>query len=240
MRPIIVIPLLALFAVPSGINLLSHDPVSLFNPSPSVPITAVRAVSNEPSRVATTAPEKPASSPSRSVAAVAATVPSAPPTAKTAPTPTPEPTPASPVPAPEENDFAAEVEAEILRLTNEERTKEGLSSLSADTKLRDVAAAHSADMLANDYFDHDNLQGCGSSCRATNAGYRWKSIGENIYMMSGYKLTPEKAAAKVVDGWMNSPGHKKNILGGTFTESGVGVVYGGKSIYVTSLYAKPR
>lgn len=132
------------------------------------------------------------------------------------------------------------MEAEVLRLSNDERVKEGLFALSPNTKLRDVAAGHSADMLANDYFEHENLEACSSSCRATNAGYRWKSIGENIYMMSGYTLSPEKAAAKVVDGWMNSPGHKKNILGTSFTESGVGVVYDGKSIYVTSLYAKPR
>jgi len=95
-------------------------------------------------------------------------------------------------------------------------------------------------MLANDYFEHEDLNGCSSSCRVTNGGYRWQSVGENIYMMSGYKLSPEKAAAMIVDGWMNSPGHRANILGTSFTYSGVGVVSDGESIYATALYAKPR
>ena len=132
------------------------------------------------------------------------------------------------------------MEEEILRLTNEERAAEGLSPLSYDTKLRTIAAGHSADMLENDYFSHDDQDGCSSSCRASDAGYRWRAIGENIYMMSGFKLSAEKAAAKVVDGWMDSPGHKANILGNSFTESGVGVVYDGRSIYVTAMYGKPR
>jgi len=239
MRPIIFIPLLAIFVVPSGINLLSRDLASPFNPSPSAPVTAARDVSNEPSRVSTT-PEPPASTPSApaaadesSTAALEAAVAASPGSegsSQQAPTLAPAP----------QEDFVACVETEVLRLTNDERTKQGLSALAPDSKLHDVAQAHSDDMLTDDYFSHDDQSGCSSSCRATNAGYRWKAIGENIYMMSGYKMTPEQTAAMMVDGWMNSPGHRKNILNESFTESGVGLAVDGKSIYVTSMYGKPR
>jgi len=133
-----------------------------------------------------------------------------------------------------------QVEAEVLRLSNEERVKAGLLPLAAEIRLSDVARAHSADMLANDYFSHEDRQGCSSSCRVTDAGYRWRAIGENIYMMSGYRLSAGKTAAMVVDGWMNSPGHRANILGSSFVVSGIGVVTDGKSVYVTAEYAKPR
>ena len=137
-------------------------------------------------------------------------------------------------------DFVAQVEAEVFRLTNKARATNGLPVLGAEPKLREIAWGHSADMLANDYFAHEDESGCSSSCRATSAGYPWRAIGENIYMMSGYKLTPEKTAQMIVDGWMNSPGHRKNILGESFTVSGVGVVHDGTSVYVTALYANPR
>lgn len=143
------------------------------------------------------------------------------------------------VPLESDTDFISRVEDEVLRLTNQKRSEAGLSTLEPDTQLRDIAWAHSADMLANDYFSHENHAGCNSSCRTTKAGYAWRSIGENIYMMSGYTITPEQTAHMVVEGWMNSPGHRANMLG-SFTVSGVGVVRAGESIYATTLYAKPR
>lgn len=151
----------------------------------------------------------------------------------------PKPT-TTPVSAATPSDFTTALEAEVLRLTNTERASEGLASLSANTKLGVVSDGHSLDMLTQDYFSHDDPSGCGSSCRATDGGYRWRAIGENIYMMSGYKITPEKAAEMVVEGWMNSPGHRANILSASFIESGVGVAYDGTSIYVTAMYGKQR
>lgn len=132
------------------------------------------------------------------------------------------------------------VESAVLALSNAERTQEGLSSLASDTALADIARAHSADMLARSYFSHTDPAGCGSSCRANAAGYGWRAIGENIYMSEGFDVPAPKHAQMVVDGWMNSPGHRANILGAQYSHMGIGIAQKGDAIYVTALYAKPR
>lgn len=137
-------------------------------------------------------------------------------------------------------EYVKALEQEILKRTNEERDRAGLSKLDSDNKLADIARAHSVDMAEERYFEHVNLEGCDPACRARNAGYNYRSIGENLYMMSGYTLTPAQAAERVVNGWMDSPGHRANILRGTYTHSGVGVAVVGNSIYATSLYSLPR
>ncbi len=170
--------------------------------------------------------------------------------------PTPQPAPrVSPPPSPpsdaggtpplaqigsQTDDFASSVEEEILKLTNDERVKNGLMPLAEDPRLREIARAHSADMLAHGYFDHNDKNGCSSSCRASGAGYAWTVIGENIYMMSGYDLDTHASAKMVVDGWMNSPGHRKNILLESYTATGIGVALADGNVYVTADYAKPR
>ncbi|MBI5456887.1 CAP domain-containing protein [Candidatus Kaiserbacteria bacterium] len=138
------------------------------------------------------------------------------------------------------NSAGTEIELEILALMNVEREKAGLLSLAPDTALTNIARGHSSDMLVNDYFSHEDKSGCSSSCRATNAGYSWQIVGENIYMMSGYELNAVAAAKMIVEGWMNSPGHRANILREAYTNVGVGVSTKGKDIYATSVYAKPR
>ena len=132
------------------------------------------------------------------------------------------------------------VEQEIFLQTNAERVKNGLLPLSFDATLAAVAREHSSDMIAQDYFSHEDKSGCSSSCRVTNAGYAWTIVGENIYMMSGYELDAAASAKMIVNGWMNSPGHRANILRETYTRAGVGVSVKGKDIYTTSMYAKPR
>jgi uncharacterized protein YkwD len=154
----------------------------------------------------------------------------------------PEPDEYVPEPEPDASpaDTASRIEAEVLRLSNIEREKQGLPSLSLDATLAATARAHSADMVARDFFSHDNPDGCSSSCRATAAGYRWRMIGENIYMMKGWELSPLEAAVMIVNGWMSSPGHRENLLKEGYTESGVGIVAEGEAVYATALYGKPR
>lgn len=147
----------------------------------------------------------------------------------------PRPEPQTPSP-----ETAALIEAEVVRLSNIERDKTGLNSLSTDTTLAATARAHSEDMLDRDFFDHNNPDGCSSSCRATAAGYRWRMVGENIYMMSGWDLTPTEAAIMIVNGWMSSTGHRENLLKDGYTETGVGVIVRGEAVYATAMYAKPR
>lgn len=151
---------------------------------------------------------------------------------ETKPTPKPEPS----VP----NDYASETEARVLVLMNTERTKAGLGELELDSRLAAIARVHSADMMNRDFFDHNNPDGCSSSCRANNADYDWSSIGENIYMTEGYDLSATEEADMVVDGWMHSAGHKANILGAKYTNAGVGVYVQGEKVYITAMYSKPR
>lgn len=173
------------------------------------------------------APSAPAVS---EVPAPAAPNPPSPPVVEPPPPKPPEPT----------SDIASLIEQEVLAQTNAERAKDGLSPLLHDATLANIARAHSADMIENDYFSHEDRSGCSSSCRANAAGYRWSTIGENIYMMSGYKQSPEQAASMIVQGWMNSTGHRANMLREAFTNAGVGVSMQGNSIYTTTVYARPR
>lgn len=163
----------------------------------------------------------------------------------TAPTPvTVSPTPtsvtAAPTPtvtasAPTQSDFRSQVEQYVFEETNAARARNGLGALNADAKVASVARAHSADMLAKNYFEHTNLSGCNAGCRLTNAGYVWRSYGENIHWMSGYNLSARDSAKKIVTDWMNSPGHRANILG-SFTYAGVGIAVEGSTIYSTTDY----
>lgn len=110
---------------------------------------------------------------------------------------------------------ASAYEKEVVRLVNIEREKRGLSSLSEDWQLSRVARYKSEDMRKNGYFSHTSPT-YGSPFDMIRAfGISYKSAGENI--ARGYK-TP----AAVVEGWMNSSGHRANILSRSFTHIGVG------------------
>lgn len=198
------------------------------------PTTALKSPT-PPQKVATTtksvavakAVAKPAPKPA--VKNVATTTPAAPVTKATL-------TPATPI----VSEFASQVEQAVFDKVNIERSNNGLTALKFDATLADIARSHSNDMLTNNYFNHTNLSGCSTSCRITNAGYSWRGVGENIYMMSGYKLSADATAEKIVQGWMNSPGHRANILSHTFTHQGIGVYSEGSKVYATQNFATPR
>lgn len=132
--------------------------------------------------------------------------------------------------------FATQVEQYVLADTNAFRAQNGLPALTADAQLASIARAHSADMLANNYFAHNALNGCDPGCRLTNAGYPWRSYGENIHWMSGYNLSAADSAQKIVNDWINSPPHRENLLG-SFTYAGIGIVVNGSKIESTADYA---
>ncbi|MBO3746345.1 CAP domain-containing protein [Streptosporangiaceae bacterium NEAU-GS5] len=112
------------------------------------------------------------------------------------------------------------VENEVVRLTNAERAKAGCGPLTHDARLRKAALGHSADMSAQNYFDHTSKDGRSFADRIKATGYRFTAAGENI--AKGYRT-----AADVVTGWMNSPGHRANILNCTYKDIGVGYVAAG-------------
>lgn len=161
-------------------------------------------------------------------------------TSSTTPTTTSQSSePEQPTPQPSLS-FGEEVEQEIHILVNAARAENGLEPLVWDSALTVLAREHSTDMQSNNYFAHDNLLGCSSSCRISAAGYLWKNLGENIYTMNGFSVSSKEAAQMVVEGWLKSPGHRANILSTIYTNQGVGVTVVGKTLYATEDFAKPR
>jgi uncharacterized protein YkwD len=119
-----------------------------------------------------------------------------------------------------------QVEQTVLCLLNAERTKRGLPRLRDDDKLGRAAAKHSKDMVSRDFFSHDSPGGTSPGDRVKRAGYlagaRGWSVGENIAWGTGSYATPQS----IVRSWMNSAGHKRNILHRGFDEIGVGIALG--------------
>ena len=113
---------------------------------------------------------------------------------------------------------------EVLELVNLERQIQKLHPLQSDSRLQAAASGHSQDMAAQNYFDHTSLDLRTPGMRISQAGYSWSTYGENI--AAGYP-TP----AAVVEGWMNSSGHRANILSSAFCDLGVGYAYAAESTY---------
>lgn len=105
---------------------------------------------------------------------------------------------------------------QVVALVNKERAAAGCGPLTEDPQLEKAAQGHSDDMAARNFFDHTNPDGADPGQRITAAGYRWSTYGENI---AQGQQTPQA----VMDSWMNSPGHRANILNCSFKDIGVGV-----------------
>ncbi|MET8942996.1 CAP domain-containing protein [Streptomyces sp. NPDC004542] len=112
----------------------------------------------------------------------------------------------------------AAAEAEVLKLVNEERAKVGCGALAANSSLTGLAESFSSDMAARDFFDHTDPDGATPWDRAAKAGITGLG-GENI-------ARGQADAAAVMEAWMNSPGHRANILNCDFKTLGVGIHYG--------------
>lgn len=126
-------------------------------------------------------------------------------------------------------------ENEVVSLINAERSKAGLSPLTKQSQLTAAARLHSQDMACNDFFSHTSPTTGSPFDRIAAQGYSYSWAGENI--AAGYG-----SAAALVQGWMNSPGHKANILSENFTQIGVGYAYWAGSTYgsySTAVFAKP-
>jgi uncharacterized protein YkwD len=158
----------------------------------------------------------------------------------------------NPTPIPKISLGTNQIEQAIYRLTNTERTKAGLSPLGWNGQLAIIAREHSQDMASNNFFSHTNLRGEGPDERATRHGYPIRKplgggsymvgIGENIGMMPtgnvvgvGYVGSNiESIAQAQVQSWMDSPGHRSNILNTNYNAIGVGVAYDGHLYYIST------
>ncbi|UWZ35081.1 hypothetical protein Drose_28540 [Dactylosporangium roseum] len=127
----------------------------------------------------------------------------------------------------------ASSEAQVLAIANNERAKAGCRPLAANTRLATAARKHSADMAARDYFSHDTPEGVDFATRISDEGYRWSGAAENI---AKGQHTPEE----VMKAWMNSAGHRANILNCDLEELGVGLAYQGRTAIWTQDFGTPR
>lgn len=112
-------------------------------------------------------------------------------------------------------------ESQVLALVNVERANAGCAEVTANDRLTAAARGHSSDMAARDFFSHDTPEGVSVGTRVTNAGYRWSMVGENI-------AWGQADAKAVMKDWMNSSGHKANILNCKYRHLGVGLAYDAK------------
>ncbi|HET6517935.1 MAG TPA: CAP domain-containing protein [Nitrosopumilaceae archaeon] len=149
------------------------------------------------------------------------------------------------------------IEFLVHKFTNEQRVINGLDPIKFDFEISDIARMHSIDMSDKNYFAHENLDGKDASDRARDVGYRcfkwinnsyYVGLSENIFRGNLYKsikmlggipvsyewLSNEEIAYMAVDGWMNSEGHRKNILNSHFDREGIGVHIDSEDrVYVT-------
>ena len=178
-----------------------------------------------PNNPSTTPQQKPESTPS---------------TPSTTPQQKPESTPSTPSTNPEQKpestpeqkpstDFSS-YQQQVLDLVNAERTKRGISALTLDSNLSSVATKKSQDMVNKNYFDHTSPTYGSPFDMMKQFGISYRTAGENI-------AKGQKTPQEVVTAWMNSEGHRKNILNPNFTNLGVGIAKDSKgTTYWTQMF----
>ncbi|NOR88911.1 MAG: hypothetical protein GQ524_01530 [Anaerolineales bacterium] len=235
---------------PTGSTTPSMTPgTSTASPSPTTTAMgtagATRTIPPSPTITWTSPPTTP---PPTSQMATASNTPVPPPTStnpppppsSTAPPPTSipthtalPPTPTSGICNPSGN---GSLESSLIQLINQERQSRGIGTLSQQSQLAAAARIHSEDMACNDFVSHTGSDGSLPWDRARAQGYSYSAIAENIFAGSS-------SAQSIFNGWMNSSGHRDNMLNPTYTEIGVGYRYWADSTYrayTTAVFAKPR
>ncbi|QKW09437.1 CAP domain-containing protein [Streptomyces sp. NA04227] len=187
-----------------GVESQSPSPSRTASPSESAP-------SAKPSDKPKPSPSKETAEPEKSESPEPKPLTSAPVTPRpTTPTPTPTPT----KPEPDRPPTGSSAETQVINLVNEERANAGCSPLKPDAELAALAENFSEDMAARGFFDHTDPDGDSPWDRAEQAG---------ITDMGGENIARGQADAEaVMESWMNSPGHRANILNCEFSTIGVG------------------
>jgi len=151
----------------------------------------------------------------------------------------------------------SDLEYRVHELINVQREQNGLSTLSYDSFLADISRGHSWDMVTRNFFEHENPDGkdardrgdaAGYPCIRNMGAYTYEGIAENLfqgYRYSSYMTTDgvitsynwssvDDVAERAVNGWMDSPGHRRNILTEHFILEGIGVAFSSDDkIYIT-------
>lgn len=116
------------------------------------------------------------------------------------------------------------IENQVIQLTNQQRAKYGLKPLTANWELSRVARYKAMDMRDKNYFSHTSPTYGSPFTMMKNFGITYRSAGENI-------AAGQTSPSAVVTAWMNSPGHRANILSTSYTQIGVGYAKGGSQRY---------
>lgn len=128
--------------------------------------------------------------------------------------------------------FMAQVEQKIFEKVNEERAKAGVSTLSYNSTMEKYARIKSQDMGDRGYFDHVDPEGNLITVKMQQDGVRYNAWGENIAYIGGVS-DADALATQFMKNWMNSQGHRENILSTNFASVGVGVYKSGNRVYAT-------
>jgi len=166
------------------------------------------------------------------------------PTTMPAPTPVVTAPPTTPTPAaqPVGSNWKA-LQDKIFELTNVERQKNGVTPLAYNATVERYAVAKSQDMVTNNYFDHRSpTQGYFYDIWNKD-GYKYSAGAENLYTMTDSRGFASRdinsLASNIVTGWMNSEGHRRNILNPNLKELGVGVAASSTKLDATQLFHTP-
>jgi uncharacterized protein YkwD len=127
-----------------------------------------------------------------------------------------------------------EMETAVRQQINEIRQQNGLNPLQNNEKLAQVARNYSRQMAENNFFSHTGHDGSTLVDRVRSAGIVYWVVGENLFMC---RNLPQPVTA-AVEGWMDSPGHRENILRSVFSETGIGVWQVGNTYYFTQLFLR--
>lgn len=140
-------------------------------------------------------------------------------------------------PSQEDGSFYDQVEQLIFNKVNEERAKAGVQALTYNSTMETYARIKSKDMGVRNYFDHVDPDGEMITAQMARDGVSYNAWGENIAYIGGV-TDPVALANQFMTNWMNSPGHRANILSTNFTSIGVGVYKSGNKYYATQEFYK--
>jgi len=137
-------------------------------------------------------------------------------------------------PSPPQTPAIAEMETRVRQQINQIREEHGLEPLEPNEKLAGVARDYSRQMAEHDFFSHTGVDGKQAGERARAAGIAYWVVGENLFKSTN---APQPVPLSI-EGWMNSPGHRDNILHADYRETGVGIWRDGNTYYFTQLFLR--
>lgn len=131
----------------------------------------------------------------------------------------------------------AGIERRVSELVNQERTSRGLNALEWDQRLAEAARRHARSMAQRGFFSHDDPVRGDLFGRLGKAKIPWQKAAENLFNEKGY----EDPAQQAIQGWMNSPGHRRNVLDKQLTRAGVGAARAPDgTVYLVQIYIRPK